>query len=381
MSYLSQTNNQENSVTQLRSKSKDLIQKAILDNDFMKNLETIQIKEITECMCPVEYAKDSLIIKEGDNGAVVYVMEEGKVEVSKEGKFLCNLGPGKVFGELAILYNCTRTATVKAIMDCKLWAIERQCFQTIMMRTGLVRQAEYTNFLKSVPTFRNLSEDVLIKIADVLEEAFYNEGDYIVRQGARGDTFFIISKGKVKVTMRSDPNSGEEKFIRYLQRGDFFGEKALQGEDVRTANIIADDAEGVTCLVIDQSSFNRLISNINEIKEKNYDEIQPVKRRIDDYLLKLKLQDLRVVTTLGVGGFGRVELPPLAAIQAEIRRGIDSIRSLMTPCGRSCHSLCICAVNSPVSRDGCSCLPSAFQTCSIGERSGDLAGHGRTSYP
>ncbi|GFW21379.1 hypothetical protein TNCV_1532041 [Trichonephila clavipes] len=31
----------------------------------------------------------------------------------------------------------------------------------------------------------------------------------------------------------------------------------------------------------------------------------------------------------------------------------------MTPCGRSCHSLCICAVNSPVSRDGCRCLPSA----------------------
>ncbi|GFV68706.1 hypothetical protein TNCV_1433571 [Trichonephila clavipes] len=31
----------------------------------------------------------------------------------------------------------------------------------------------------------------------------------------------------------------------------------------------------------------------------------------------------------------------------------------MTPCGRSCHSLCIYAVNSPVSRDGCSCLPSA----------------------
>ncbi|GFY29663.1 hypothetical protein TNCV_1812431 [Trichonephila clavipes] len=31
----------------------------------------------------------------------------------------------------------------------------------------------------------------------------------------------------------------------------------------------------------------------------------------------------------------------------------------MTPCGRSCHSLCICAVNSPVSRDGCSCLPNS----------------------
>ncbi|KFM74514.1 cGMP-dependent protein kinase, isozyme 2 forms cD4/T1/T3A/T3B, partial [Stegodyphus mimosarum] len=277
----------------------------------MKNLEMIQIKEITDCMCPVEYAKDSLIIKEGDYGSVVYVMEEGKVEVSKEGKFLCNMGPGKVFGELAILYNCTRTATVKAVMDCKLWAIERQCFQTIMMRTGLVRQAEYTDFLKSVPTFRNLNDEVLIKIADVLEETTYNEGDYIIRQGARGDTFFIISKGKVRVTMKTEPND-EEKFIRYLQRGDFFGEKALQGEDVRTANIIADDPDGVMCLVIDRESFNQLISNINEIKEKNYDETMPVKRRVDEEFTKLKLTDLRVITTLGVGGFGRVELVQIA---------------------------------------------------------------------
>ena len=95
---------------------------------------------------------------------------DGKVEVSRDGKFLSILPPGKVFGELAILYNCKRTATNKAATDCKLWAIERQCFQTIMMRTGLIRQAEHTAFLKSVPSFVNLPEDTLIKIADGLEE-------------------------------------------------------------------------------------------------------------------------------------------------------------------------------------------------------------------
>ncbi|GFV89837.1 hypothetical protein TNCV_4690661 [Trichonephila clavipes] len=47
----------------------------------------------------------------------------------------------------------------------------------------------------------------------------------------------------------------------------------------------------------------------------------------------------------------------------------------MTPCGRSCHSLCICAVNSPVSQDGCSCLPSASRHALLAKRSGDLAGH------
>ena len=87
---------------------------------------------------------------------------------------------------------------VLAATDCKLWAIERQCFQTIMMRTAMARQSEYTTFLKSVPTFVNLPEEILIKIADVMEETVYKEGDYIIRQGAVGDTFFIISQGGVR---------------------------------------------------------------------------------------------------------------------------------------------------------------------------------------
>ena len=127
----------------------------------------------------------------------VKLISDGKVEVTRDGKFLRIQHPGSIFGELAILYNCKRTATIKAAVDCKLWAIERQCFQTIMMRTGLIRQAEHSAFLKSVPTFVNLPEDTLIKIADVLEENNYKSGEYIVRQGAAGDTFFIIKKGRV----------------------------------------------------------------------------------------------------------------------------------------------------------------------------------------
>ncbi|XP_066992525.1 cGMP-dependent protein kinase, isozyme 2 forms cD5/T2 isoform X1 [Anabrus simplex] len=235
---------------------------------------------------------------------------EGRVEVSRDGKYLSTLAPGKVFGELAILYNCKRTATIKAASDCKLWAIERQCFQTIMMRTGLIRQAEYTDFLKSVPIFKNLPEDTLTKISDVLEETFYNEGDYIIRQGARGDTFFIISKGQVKVTIKQ-PNTLEEKYIRTLQKGDFFGEKALQGDDLRTANIIADDPEGVTCLVIDRETFNQLISGLDEIRTRYKDEIVE-RKRINEEFRDVKLSDLRILATLGVGGFGRVELVQIA---------------------------------------------------------------------
>ncbi|KAK5641360.1 hypothetical protein RI129_009907 [Pyrocoelia pectoralis] len=287
-------------------RSRELIKAAILDNDFMKNLELTQIREIVDCMYPEAYKAQDLIIKEGDVGSIVYVLEEGRVEVSRENKYLSTLTPGKVLGELAILYNCKRTATIKAATDCKLWAIERQCFQTIMMRTGLIRQAEYTDFLKSVPIFKNLSDDTLIKISDVLEETYYSYGDYIIRQGARGDTFFIISKGRVKVTIKQ-PNSSEEKYIRTLAKGDFFGEKALQGDDLRTANIICDDPEGVSCLVIDQETFNQLISNLDEIKTKYKDEGDERKRENEEFD-KVRLSDLRIIATLGVGGFGRVEL-------------------------------------------------------------------------
>lgn len=51
----------------------------------------------------------------------------------------------------------------------RVWILDRRAFQQIMMRTGLQRIEENVNFLKSVPLLNNLSEEVLCKIADVLE--------------------------------------------------------------------------------------------------------------------------------------------------------------------------------------------------------------------
>ncbi|XP_061732188.1 cGMP-dependent protein kinase 1-like isoform X2 [Nerophis ophidion] len=208
--------------------SSELIQKALMDNDFMKHLEHGQILTILDCMRPTSLAKGCCVIQEGDDGSMVYVLEEGMVEVTKGGKKLCTIGPGNVFGELAILYNCTRTATVTALTDVKLWAIDRQGFQTIMMRTGLIKHSQYTDFLRSVPSFQSLTEDVLSKLADVLEETHYSDGDYIIRQGATGDTFFIISEGQVNVSQQS-ASSGEQAPVKTLSKGDWFGEQALKG--------------------------------------------------------------------------------------------------------------------------------------------------------
>lgn len=61
----------------------------------------------------------------------------------------------------------------------------------------------------------------------------------------------------------------EEEEIRTLQRGDYFGEQALLKEDFRTASVIALQP-GVECLTLDRDAFNQLISDMSEIKEKDY---------------------------------------------------------------------------------------------------------------
>uniref|UniRef100_A0A8C1NY34 cGMP-dependent protein kinase n=1 Tax=Cyprinus carpio TaxID=7962 RepID=A0A8C1NY34_CYPCA len=275
-------------------RSRELIQKALLENDFMKHLEASQILTIMDCMYPTTLAQGCCVIQEGDDGSTVYVLEEGSVEVTKGEQKLCTIEPGKVFGELAILYNCTRTATVTALTDIKLWAIDRQGFQTIMMRTGLLKHSNYMEFLRSVPSFKTLTEDVLSKVADVLEETHYSDGDYIIRQGATGDTFFIISEGQVRVTQQKSA-SEEPVFLSTLSRGDWFGEQNLYKHNIRS------------------QSFKQLIGGLDNMSNKMY-ESEEVKARLEAeaaFFSNMSLSDVRVICTLGVGGFSHVELVQL----------------------------------------------------------------------
>lgn len=294
-------------------RSKELITKAINENDFLRNLGSLQISEIVDCMFRREFTKEQFICREGSVGTELYVISEGEVQVTKDGQLRSVMGPGKLFGELAILYNCTRTATIKALETTKVWTLGRNAYQTIMMNTGILRQSEYLSFLKSVPELKCLSDKELLKIADILQEDYYRQSEYILRQGATGDTFFIINAGTVKVTRRETPD-GPEITIRELNKGDFFGEKALQGDSIRTANIIA--VNNVSCLTVDKQHFDRLIGSlVTKQYREDEDPARPISVPLEPEAIKeyadVTLNDLVRVETLGMGGFGRVELVQL----------------------------------------------------------------------
>jgi len=282
-----------------------LLREAISNDDFMKNFDSSQVDEIVDLMHPMECLEGEEIIKEGGLGNLVYVIESGQLEVTREGRHLSEMYSGRMFGELAILYNCERTATVKTKTTCKLWAVEGYVFHDVMTRKAQNKHNEYITFLQSVPIFGNLSEEVLGKLADGVEVVKYEFGEYIVRQGAKGETFFLISCGKVRVT-RMENCGFRETFVRNLEQGDFFGEKALTGNGDRTANIIADDRDGVTCMVIDRNSFDQFVANIEQVTRGHGAKTLPSSSKNE--FSDLKLLDLGIVGTLGVATFGRVNL-------------------------------------------------------------------------
>lgn len=94
--------------------TRNLILEAIERNDFLNNLMDKERKDmVINAMAPASYKKDSYIINEHDEGSEFFVSAEGYYDVIQAGKHVGNFGPATVFGELAILYNAPRKATIK----------------------------------------------------------------------------------------------------------------------------------------------------------------------------------------------------------------------------------------------------------------------------
>jgi cGMP-dependent protein kinase len=139
---------------------------------------------------------------------------------------------------------------------------------------------------------------------NLLKVKYFSPGTTIVKQGERGDKFYIIRAGTVTITKEG------EGVVGNYGKGQFFGELALLKEEFRQATVTADAPGGVECLTLKRQHF---IAHFGELREDGILTVQtsssPAKvSKIVKEHQDVELKDLNIVTTLGVGGFGRVEL-------------------------------------------------------------------------
>ncbi|XP_062323258.1 cGMP-dependent protein kinase 1 [Osmerus eperlanus] len=305
-------------ITQTRVKKTfgetSLIVKAIGKNDFLSRLDDEQTAMMVDLLVSVDFKPGKDVIEEGTEGDRMYIVADGDLHVTQAGRNLRTLTSGDVFGELAILYNCKRTATVKASTAVRLWCMERQTYRTIMTDKSKKKREQVMGFLKTARTLKDLNDVQLSKIIDSMEEMKFQNNDVIVKEGSEGNTFYIILKGKVQVTKKVN---GQQKQIRTMSTGEHFGELALIREILRTATCTA--IGPVTCFSIDKEVFEETIpiEHLELHNDFNMEQTDAPERTSSSSSLTLK--DLVPVlylegryqgqhVTLGVGGFGRVEL-------------------------------------------------------------------------
>ena len=92
----------------------------------------------------LELSAGAVLLREGDTGDNAYLLETGELVAEQGGSEIGRLGPGDVVGEIALLHNAPRMATVRAVTNCTLLTIERDEFLAAATGNESARDAAAT---------------------------------------------------------------------------------------------------------------------------------------------------------------------------------------------------------------------------------------------
>lgn len=255
------------------------IDNAISRNLLFKNLDEEQLTDVLDAMSEKRISTvGSVIIKQGDVGDFFYVVESGVFDIYVQnpsgaddsngrhfGKRVAEAKEGGSFGELALMYNAPRAATVVSrTSDCVVWALDRMTFRRILMENTSRKRKMYETFLETVHILSGLELSERQKIADSLDTCVFDKGAVVIRQGDVGEQFFMIESGEADVV-----KDGEGVIAR-LGKGDYFGESALINDAPRNATIQA--ATRLKVATLGKRAFVRLLGPVVDVMRRDRED-------------------------------------------------------------------------------------------------------------
>lgn len=246
---------------------------AVSSNFLFSHLDDDQFKTVLDALVekPIP-AKDIKVISQGDAGDYFYIVEKGQFDICIHpsgsvqpgtdglGNKVTSTGPGGSFGELALMYNAPRAATVISTeAKSTLWALDRITFRRILMDSAFQRRRMYEAFLEEVPLLSSLKPYERAKIADALEPIKYPAGATIITEGDPGDAFYLLESGEAEAVKNGVS-------VKDYSRGDYFGELALLDDKPRAASVVA--KTDIKVARLGRDGFKRLLGPVEDIMRR-----------------------------------------------------------------------------------------------------------------
>ena len=239
-----------------------------------------QYEALLDAMFELRMAPGEFVIRQGEDGDYFYVVESGEFEVyvAKDGgatRRVMEITSGGTFGELALMDNTPRRASVCARTDGVLWAVGRPAFQAILVETTLLHRKKYEPYLKDVPLLAAVDPYERTAMADCLVEVSYRDGEAIVTAGEKGEAFFIVLEGAAAAIV-ADAETGAPTEVMSYTRGSYFGEVALLRNEPRKATVLAKGP--VVVARMDVGAFRRLLARPLQTKlEQSMQSYSPLR--------------------------------------------------------------------------------------------------------
>lgn len=243
------------------------------------HLDEASRNDVVNAFYLMEPASGEDIIKQGDEGDRFYIIDQGDFDIyvaraGDDGKLgapskVATFKPGQIVGELALMYNAPRAATVRAASGTsKVWALDRDAFQMLIMSAQESKLVKYEGWLQGVDILKTLNHYELSTLSDLMQAELVEDGDVIMKQGDAGDKFYILEEGEVRAYISGD--GGEKEVKTYGKPGDYFGEKALLTNQPRAATIKATQDSQIHW--ISKEDFDNVIGPVKDILMKNADQ-------------------------------------------------------------------------------------------------------------
>ena len=235
------------------------LKETMATNRLMKALAPSDREQLGLAFQKKEFAAGETLIKQGDQGDLFYILDTGSCDISIDGKgSVMKATKGVSFGELALLHDAPRAATVTAEEPTVAWALDAITFKMILMGKSQNDTEQYIGFIQQVPILKDLAPEAAREMASALKEYEYPPEANIICEGDEGNNFYIIRDGEVKCT-----KAGQGEVSRRLARGDFFGELALLSSDKRAATVTA--TKPTTVLSLKRDEFTRLLGPLKDL--------------------------------------------------------------------------------------------------------------------